>query len=312
MQIDAPLVRDYLHNAFYANYEDVQDTIRDLAWNSGYVRPDDILDMEYVPLAKNALGDIKGNVDELFILTPIPNAKYKNASELKFHLEAFIAHMAKQRSALSVSVEDYKKRAVKRPRLSDVPPDPVLKALEVIGTYMSSAQTALSMQEMRDCNPDNSPVSDQLVISVLSRFGLVIKALNEKRRKDGGASRVGFSIADEYDVQDFLAALLQTHYEDVRKEEPIPSFGPGRSRCDLYLASHGIFIEIKTTLKKSEKDIFNDFKVDIPDYLSSERCKKLLFFVYDPNRVIINTKQFDDLKDVQVKNRSTEGIIFSN
>jgi hypothetical protein len=54
---------------------------------------------------------------------------------------------------------------------------------------------------------------------IFSRFHTVVKAL---RRRHNGRSILG--VNDEYDVQDLLNSLLLVEFEDVRREEWIPSY----------------------------------------------------------------------------------------
>lgn len=284
-----------------------------LAWNAGYTHPQDPLDAHYVPIAKDILNTITGQVTEQFDLSPLPNAKYKNADGLIQHLKWFEEHLQTTEDLLKPAFEAYKNRAAASGKdflYASTPPEPLWHALDLIEKYKITAQTALQLAGV-GLESSTAPAALDILLPTLKNFGVILRTLKDERRQDG-KSRSEYSVQDEYDVQDFLAALLRAHFEDLRREEPLPSFGPTRSRCDLYLATPGIFIEIKTTLKKTEKDIIADFKKDIPDYLNCDACKTLIFFIHDPENKIRNQKQFDDLKKISVNGKKTEAIVFSN
>lgn len=308
MKIDAPNVRDYLLQAFKTNHTECYDNIKELGWNSGYVHQSDEVDQEVVPIAKDALSNVLGQIEEQFELSKIPNARYKNADELKKHLECFKDYLTLNLNQIVSYFEKYKLRHEKQKFLSADPPLPIVTTVTILEKYISACDTALQNDELAFVGGN----LEKVLSTMLSEFVKIERTHSSSRRKDNGVARSVITIADEYDVQDLLNSILHLHFKDIRKEEPIPSFGPSRSRCDLLLASEGILIEIKTTLKKNAKDIFNDFKNDIPDYLNSEKCKQLILFVHDPLSKVSNRKMFDDLKLIQVKGKSVKEIIFAS
>jgi hypothetical protein len=303
MLIDAPVVREYLERAFASNFIEISDVYRDLNWGGGYVHAQDLLDSEFAPIARAALNDIRGQVGEQIPLSQIPNEKFSHAIELKTYLEAFAGLLRPKLEALQACHEKYEERAAHQSRFSEHVPEPIGRAIVLIHKYISAIDTAVTMGEFKDIR--NESADDELT-NILVKFNKVVRALNTPRRHTGAVRRLGFEVKDEYDVQDFLAALLHTQFDDVRKEEPMASFGVSKSRCDLFIATHGIFIEIKTTLKKSEKEIFDDFTMDIPPYLSSGKCKKLILFVHDPEQKILNQRRFNDLTHLQHRGASID------
>lgn len=310
--IDVPSIRSYLEEAFTSSWQDIQDIERDLGWNEGYLDRMDILDSHYQPLARDLLNDLTGNISEQIPLTKIPNNKFKNSFDLKKYLTAFRDHLLLKNSSLKESFREYADRAKLKSVFDKHPPSPIVKAIEIIDQYVTSIDTSLLMDDFENVGNSVDELSNRALGLILLKLRDVVSILNSKRRKDAGIKRDGFVINDEYDVQDLLGALLNTCFNDIRYEEPMPSLGPSKTRCDLFIASHGIFIEVKTALKKSEKEIFNDFSVDIPNYLKDPKCKKLILFVYDPNKKIINRTQFDELKNIKFGATSAEvEIVFT-
>jgi hypothetical protein len=69
-----------------------------------------------------------------------------------------------------------------------------------------------------------------IVVTIAERFHSVVRQLRERRE-----GRAMLEVTDEYDVQDLFHALLMIHFDDVRKEEWVPSYAGGASRMDFLL-----------------------------------------------------------------------------
>ena len=67
------------------------------------------------------------------------------------------------------------------------------------------------------------------LVQLLDSFHRVVLCLRTRH-----ANRAPFLVNDEYDVQDLLAALLETRFEDVRREEWGPSYAGGATRVDFF------------------------------------------------------------------------------
>jgi hypothetical protein len=96
-------------------------------------------------------------------------------------------------------------------------------------------------------------------------------------------------ISDEYDVQDLLNALLRLHFDDVRPEEPTPSFGGGASQTDLVLKNEQIVVEAKMARPTlGDKEVCFELMQDTAHYKRHSECRKLVCLVYDPRGLIEN------------------------
>jgi REase_DpnII-MboI len=69
-------------------------------------------------------------------------------------------------------------------------------------------------------------------------------ALNLRSRR---TNRAALLIADEYDVQHVLGALLASLFQEVRPEEWAPSYAGSASRVDFLLRNKSIAVETKMT-----------------------------------------------------------------
>lgn len=63
---------------------------------------------------------------------------------------------------------------------------------------------------------------------ICTRFHAVARQLRERHE-----DRETLNVADEYDVQDLLHALLRIYFDDIRPEEWTPSAAGGASRVDF-------------------------------------------------------------------------------
>lgn len=122
------------------------------------------------------------------------------------------------------------------------------------------------------------------LMNILTKFSQVVRQLRDRHN-----GRATFTIEDEYDVQDLLHALLTIHFDDIRKEEPTPSFANCSSRCDFLLFDEQIFIEVKKTRDNlCDKEISKQLIEDISIYSRHPSCKTLVCFVYDPDERLKN------------------------
>jgi hypothetical protein len=123
-----------------------------------------------------------------------------------------------------------------------------------------------------------------ILLAILDRFHLVARQL---RKRHG--NRPSLKIADEYDVQDLLHALLKLQFDDVRPEEWTPSCAGACSRMDFLLKDEQIVVEVKKTSESlGAKEIGEQLLADIAKYRQHPDCKMLVCFVYDPDHRIGN------------------------
>lgn len=140
-----------------------------------------------------------------------------------------------------------------------------------------------------------------LVLKILSRFHLFAKQIRERR--DG---RVTIDVADEYDVQDAVHAILRLFFDDIRPEEWTPSYAGGSSRIDFLLKNEEIVIEVKMTRKGlGAKELSNQLIIDIERYRKSHpNAKTLICFAYDPEGRVSNPSGIE--KDLSRKENNLE------
>ena len=83
---------------------------------------------------------------------------------------------------------------------------------------------------------EQKPMDD--LLRVFGRFHAVATGL--RRRYD---NRPTLDVADEYDVQDLVHALLRLFFDDVRPEEHTPSYAGKSTRMDFLLKNEGVVVD---------------------------------------------------------------------
>ena len=116
------------------------------------------------------------------------------------------------------------------------------------------------------------------MVTLCRRFHLFARQL-QARHGHRGTVRV----ADEYDVQDLMHALLKVHFEDVRAEEVTPSLAGKSGRMDFLLKGERLAVETKMTRRSlGQKEVGDELIVDMKRYRSHPGLRTLVCFVYDP------------------------------
>lgn len=185
-------------------------------------------------------------------------------------------------------------------------PEPARAAL-LYGTLKASVMDSLlSLIDERWQATRSQKDALELVTVICRRFHRMAQQL--RTRHD---NRVGLKIADEYDVQDLLHAILLLFFDDVREETWTPNYAGNSSRTDFVLWKESVVIEAKMTRKNhKQKDIANELIIDKERYGADSRCKTLVCFVYDPAGLCVNPIALEnDLS--QDDSPQTRVIVFS-
>jgi REase_DpnII-MboI len=101
--------------------------------------------------------------------------------------------------------------------------------------------------------------------------------------------KIPFEVADEYDVQDLLHAVLRAYLKYSVQEDPLPKVaGAKSSRIDVSIEELGILIEVKYVRGPADqKRIFEEYSQDLLLYAEWAHLKTLIYLIYNS----------DDLKD---------------
>lgn len=159
-------------------------------------------------------------------------------------------------------------------------PVPSRDAAEAAGVYVSLARAVERL--VTSPAPGADPMAT--VVALCRRFQLLVDRLQARQR-----SRQSLTVADEYDVQDLLHAILKLHFDDVRPEEWTPSYAGNASRIDFLLPRERMIIEAKMTRQSlGQKEVANELIVDVARYAKFPNVDSLICLIYDPARRCTN------------------------
>lgn len=155
---------------------------------------------------------------------------------------------------------------------------------------------------LRDCLKDLKIQSNALsevdpftvvnTIQVLRRFHLGASRLRSRPRKEKAS--LGYVIADEYDVQDLLFAILKPYIKDLDCENPTPKFAGDAGRVDLCSKDLGMVIEVKYGKNaKRAADLAAECRERFLQYSEFPELTHLIYFIYDPNHLIADPDNFE-------------------
>jgi hypothetical protein len=137
--------------------------------------------------------------------------------------------------------------------------------------------------------PNQTPSTLARLSTLCLRFHLVVRQLQDRH-----AGRLTFEVEDEYDVQDLVHSLLHLEFDDIRREEWVPSYAGGASRVDLLLKNERVLFEVKKTRKGlSARDLGDQLIIDTQRYQTHPNCDHLFCFVYDPEGRVGNPRGFE-------------------
>lgn len=129
----------------------------------------------------------------------------------------------------------------------------------------------------------------ETVLRICRTFGRVARQLT--RRRD---NRPTLQVADEYDVQDLLHAMLHTTFDDVRDETWQPHYLGRSTRIDFRLPESGIVVEAKfARVGHVDRHIGDELAEAVVRYGSANAAhaaSTLICFIYDPQHVIVNPR----------------------
>lgn len=165
------------------------------------------------------------------------------------------------------------------------------KARLVLQSMIDEIETYWEEDESAASEVSIGRTTEEIIELLCNRFYTVTRQL--KRRSKG---RPNLEIADEYDVQYLMRALLHLFFEDVRPEEWTPSYAGKSSRVDFLLKIEKTVLEIKHSRSSlTEKELGDELIIDIRRYQATHPdCQSLFCFVYDPEGYIDNPRGMEN------------------
>jgi hypothetical protein len=117
----------------------------------------------------------------------------------------------------------------------------------------------------------------RVVLTIGDRFRYVERQLVRRH-----ASRETLKVADEYDAQDLLKALLAIFFDDIRPEEVAPKVAGASSRVDFILPDYALALELKYARSSmTSATLGEELIVDRERYRSRKEIQHLICMVFD-------------------------------
>ena len=140
-------------------------------------------------------------------------------------------------------------------------------------------------------NHEAADVDVSTIVQICRRLRNSAQTLSARKRK-----KLNFVIADEYDVQDLLLAVLRAHLKQVISEEPFGKVANAASgRADLAIQKLGVLIEVKLVRTAGDqRRILDDFGKDMNLYAKWPHLKHLICFIYN-SHLLADAEAFEEL-----------------
>ncbi|HNT26564.1 MAG TPA: hypothetical protein PKH10_00160 [bacterium] len=119
----------------------------------------------------------------------------------------------------------------------------------------------------------------KMIEQLCRRLPQAARILATRSRK----KKAAYKIADEYDVQDFLHALLRAYLKYSVQEDPLPKVaGAKSSRADISIEDLGVLIEVKYVRgPEDQKRLFEEYSQDLVLYAQWPHLKTLVYLIYN-------------------------------
>jgi hypothetical protein len=126
--------------------------------------------------------------------------------------------------------------------------------------------------------PESGDGDIVLLLKLARRFHESVVAL--RKHPHGGEP---FPIENEWDCQYLFRSILAAYIRDVRIEEWNPSHGGSSARCEFFIKSLALMVELKWVRSANDqRRIKGELLSDLGDYGGNPLVDRVLFLVYDP------------------------------
>ena len=238
---------------------------------------------------------ISGFTELLALFQSQAAASYINSDDLEALTKRFIRLVASVFGSNSVEYEHYQDWRAYSPAyvISTGTPDHVWER-QCQERYHDGAQSTVSEiqtildeleQTKRLAMPESKAAKGdlELILKLCRRLPQAQKCLSNRR-----FNKPAFIVADEYDAQDLLHALLKAYFKYSVQEQPLGKLAGAASRADLAIEELETLVELKYARGPIDQQrIVKELAEDVLLYTA---CHWLKHFVY----VVVNSQ---DLRD---------------
>lgn len=263
---------DYLAKARSAIHEDFNNAMGELRGYAGAHRD------SWYSSCKNIISTLYHFSMEFAADPHIPNERFASPDAFETELNSYRAWV--QAMADELNREDQKYQAENK-----VCGPPFL--VTVARRQVTSVTATIDyVQSKKPRGPVASPVEADvdLVLGLARRFHESVLSLKGHPHKG-----MVFTVTDEWDCQYLFRAILAAYIADVRDEEWNPSVAGSSARCEFFLKTLGVMVELKYVRKATDaKKIKSELATDILDYGGNPQVNYVICLVYDPTNALKN------------------------
>lgn len=152
--------------------------------------------------------------------------------------------------------------------------------LESNANTMPNAANEIARKFIRSISSEQS-AAESAVETMLRAIPRGLRELDATNRR---SDRNPFVVTDEYDLQDFVRAVLRVRFPALAAEDAMHSVAGRGGRVDFRLKDEGIYVELKVfrDMNNWKQSMLPDISAKIQRYGRQEDCDVLFIFVYDP------------------------------
>jgi hypothetical protein len=126
--------------------------------------------------------------------------------------------------------------------------------------------------------PAEGETNVQLILRVCERLHLAVHLLAKR-----GRNKPPVHVADEYDVEDLLSAVLRTYVDFTVTEEPMDRLGAPRSgRAAIAIEDVGVVVRCKYARDAVDRQrLVDEFAADIELYSQWQALRHFVYYIYN-------------------------------
>jgi hypothetical protein len=144
--------------------------------------------------------------------------------------------------------------------------------------------------------PDRSGFAQ--LMQVINNFPMAARIVEDRSHQ-----RPPYLIANEYDVQDLLFAIIRSVFEDAKREEWTPQMAGSSKRIDIVIGSIQTVVKVKFVRDRAHsRSVADELRIDFECYHERVECEQFVALVFDPEHHVMDPDQFSkDLSGLRQK-----------
>jgi hypothetical protein len=232
--------------------------------------------------------------------TTIPSSDYPSPEAFETRLSEYRLFVAAMRDELEDESRKYQEL-----HKVDGPPFLVAVALRQVTYLLGAVEYVERKRPEAPATPEAGDM--ELIVKLARRFHESVLSL--ATHPHGGQV---LKIADEWDCQYLFRSILAGLFVDIREEEWNPSVAGSSARCEFFLKTLRLMIELKYVRKAGDAaKIKGELAKDLVDYGGNPLVAHVIVLVYDPAHALKNPVAFQADLSGSTKGLETVQVVVS-